>query len=83
MYFGYFGCIAIGSFFSPARNNARAVSLRDYKKALVEEEKILFPIQVSSTQYSLHISGNRGYDSNRVRFLLCYHVLIFLSVFTN
>ncbi len=72
------GCIAICSravaeplvrFFSPAQTNRRAVSLRDYKKASVEEEIIyFFPIQASSTQYSFHISGNRGYDSNRVRF---------------
>ncbi len=67
--------IAIGSraaaeplvrFFSTARTNGRAVSLRDYRKASVEEEKKNSPIQASSTQYSFHISGNRGYDSNRV-----------------
>ncbi len=40
-----------------------------YKKASVEEEKIVFPIQASSKQYSFHISGNRGYNSNRVRFV--------------
>ncbi len=42
---------AIDSFFSPARTNGHAVSLRDYKKASFEEEKIVFPIQASSTQY--------------------------------
>ncbi len=54
---------AFGPFFSTARTNGHAVSLRDYKKASVEEEKIIFPIPPSSTQYSFHISGKRGYDS--------------------
>ncbi len=45
----------IDSFFSTARANGRAVSLRDYKKASVEEEKIVFPIQMSSTQYEWNI----------------------------
>ncbi len=58
----------IGYFFCPAQTNGRAVSLRDYKKASVEEEKIVFPIQASSTQYSFHISGKPGYDSNQVRY---------------
>ncbi len=34
---------AIGSFFSTAWTNRRAVSLRGYKKASVQEEKIVFP----------------------------------------
>ncbi len=36
-------------------------------------EKRLFPICVFiKTQYSFRISGNRGYDSNRVRFITHY-----------
>ncbi len=57
------------TFFNTARTNGRTVSLHDYKKPSVEEEKIVFPIQASSTQYSFYISGNRGYDSNRVCYL--------------
>ncbi len=44
-------CRAIGSFFSNARTNGRAVTLRDKKKASVEEENIVFLIQASSMQY--------------------------------
>ncbi len=46
---------AIGSFFSTARTNGRAVSLRDYKKAAVEEEKIVL------TQYEWNIESEQIY----------------------
>ncbi len=43
-------------------------------------EKRLFPICVFiETQYSLRISGNRGYDSNRVRFQIVQDVKIVLK----
>ncbi len=79
------GCIAIGSraaaeplvsFFSTARTNGHAVSLRNYEKASVEEEKHFFPIQASLTQYSFHMSGNRGYDSNDI---LSHVTIVFLK----
>ncbi len=38
------------------------------KRLQLKRKKYFFPIQASSPQYSFHISGNRGYDSNRVRF---------------
>ncbi len=37
------------------------------KRLQLKRKKIFFPIQVSSTQYLFHISGNRGYDSNWVQ----------------
>ncbi len=40
---------------------------------------VLIPIQCLSTQYSFHISGNRGYDSNRVRFAVSVMVLVLLQ----
>ncbi len=46
---------SVGSFFSTAQTNGCAVSLRDYKKASVEEEKFVFPIQASSAQYEWNI----------------------------
>ncbi len=49
--------------FSTPWTNGCAVSLRDYKKASVQKKE--FSNTMSSTQYSFHISGNRGY---RVRF---------------
>ncbi len=61
-------CRVIGCFFSTARTNGRAVSLRDYKKASVEEKKIVFPIQASLAQYEFNIEResqllpNRNFD---------------------
>ncbi len=46
---------SVGLLFSTAQTNGCAVSLLDYKKASVEEEKFVFPIQASSAQYEWNI----------------------------
>ncbi len=49
------------------------------KRLQLKRKKNVFPIQASSTQYSFHISGNRGYNSNRVRFFLNITKYVFLN----
>ncbi len=69
-------CIAIGSLATAVdwfvyTNQSRAVITAWLKKASVEEEKcFFFPILTSISRCSTpsHISGNGGYNSNRVRF---------------
>ncbi len=55
---------AIGSFFSTARTNGRAVSLHDYKKASVEEETNCFPHTYGITL--LWIYKTNTYLSSRI-----------------
>ncbi len=60
----------IGSFFYPTGTNRPAVITVIKIGFSWRGENNLFSIQASSTQYSFHISGNRGYGSNRVRYSL-------------
>ncbi len=69
------GCIAIGSLATAVdwfvyTNQSRAVITAWLKKASVEEEFFFFFILTSIFRRSTpsHISGNGGYNSNRVRF---------------
>ncbi len=39
------------------------------KRLQLKRKKIVSPIQASLMQYLFHISENRGYDSNQVRFV--------------
>ncbi len=54
-----------------SRSHVQGIPLSDTKLLRLKLKRV-FPIQASSTQYSFHISGNRGYDSNRV---LCFQQL--------
>ncbi len=72
------GIVAIGScssaadplvrFSTTARTNSRAVSLRDWIRLQFRRKKAFSHMRLYKTQYEWSITGNRGYDSNRVRF---------------
>ncbi len=63
-------CRAIGSFLQHCTNQCPCSNTALLKKASVIREKGVFPICVlyKKCRTRSHISGNRGYDSNRVQF---------------